>query len=65
VERSNQTDFVNILSGVGCSSTLGRKGGQQNLSLKKVGCLTKLGTIVHELIHALGYSEYYTLKMID
>jgi hypothetical protein len=65
VEKLNQTDFVRISSGNGCSSSLGKKGGQQNLSLKKVGCFSKLGTIVHELIHALGYSEYQSLKVTD
>jgi hypothetical protein len=65
VARSSQPDFVRIYSGSGCSSSLGRRGGQQNLSLLKNGCFVKFGTAVHELIHALGYSEYQLLKITD
>jgi hypothetical protein len=49
-------DFVLIYSGKGCFSNLGRTGGQQEVSLQKNGCLSQ-GTIVHELIHALGFGK--------
>lgn len=39
----------------GCSSKLGRIGGAQNLTLSR-GCF-KVGTVIHELIHALGYTH--------
>jgi hypothetical protein len=51
-------DFILIYSGEGCFSNLGRVGGQQDLSLKKNGCMSQ-GTIVHELIHALGFGEFH------
>jgi len=56
VERIYSDDYIYIHSGDGCSSQLGKIGGQQNLSLKKNGCLSR-GTILHELIHALGYDH--------
>lgn len=54
VPRTNQTDYVDIISGTGCYSSVGRRGGRQELSLQRTGCMRK-GTIQHELIHALGF----------
>lgn len=54
VPRTNQNDFIDIFSGDGCFSYIGRNGGRQDLSLRRNGCLSK-GTIQHELIHALGF----------
>lgn len=56
VQRTTQTDFIEIISGSGCSSVVGRRGGRQELSLNSNGCLSK-GTIQHELIHALGFTH--------
>jgi len=56
VERDNSKDFIYIYSGDGCNSYLGKRGGNQTLSLQKNGCLSR-GTIIHELIHALGYDH--------
>jgi Astacin (Peptidase family M12A) len=53
VERSTEDDYIEIINGGGCSSSLGRIGGKQKLSLNRDGCFTK-GTILHEFIHALG-----------
>lgn len=53
VQRTSHQNYVNINSGSGCSSRLGRVGGSQNLSLRIGGCV-QYGTIQHELIHALG-----------
>uniref|UniRef100_A0A182JSR1 Metalloendopeptidase n=1 Tax=Anopheles christyi TaxID=43041 RepID=A0A182JSR1_9DIPT len=51
-------DFVRISAGTGCSSFVGRIRGAQALRLQPsgvgTGCFTT-GTIVHELIHALGF----------
>ena len=52
----SQKDFIYIYSGEKCCSKLGKIGGKQNLSLKKTSCL-KHGTIMHELIHALGFDH--------
>lgn len=51
-ERTVEEDYVYIYSGSGCSSHLGKIGGQQELSLQKNGCFSK-GIIIHEIIHAV------------
>jgi hypothetical protein len=56
VARSSQTDYVRIFSGSGCYSYIGRIGGSQDVSLQRSGCIYH-GTIMHELIHALGYGH--------
>ncbi|XP_051812312.1 high choriolytic enzyme 1-like isoform X2 [Acanthochromis polyacanthus] len=54
--RRNNTDidFLNITSLSGCFSSVGRRGGEQRLSLKRRSCISKR-TIQHELLHALGF----------
>ena len=54
--HENQTDFIHIVSRKTCSSKLGKIGGRQVVSLNKTGCLSR-GTIMHELIHALGFDH--------
>ncbi len=51
VVRTNQSDYVNFRSGGGCSSSLGRIGGKQNINLAS-GCST--GNTIHEIGHAVG-----------
>lgn len=59
VNRTTETDYI-TLSGdaTGCSSSVGRRGGRQTISLApnipEVGCF-RLFTIVHEFIHAFGF----------
>ncbi|XP_005180435.1 hatching enzyme 1.2-like [Musca domestica] len=56
VPRTNQADYVSIVSGSsGCWSSVGRVGGRQEVNLQSPGCLTKPGTTIHELMHALGF----------
>lgn len=38
---------------------MGRIGNSQELSLQKNGCLGR-GTIIHELIHSLGYDHMHS-----
>eukprot|EP00795_Rhopilema_esculentum_P015218 gene15218-6421_t len=53
VRRTNQKDFVLFRSKRHvCSSSVGRIGGQQNITLGP-GCY-RLGTELHEMMHALG-----------
>ncbi|KAJ1182618.1 hypothetical protein NDU88_007805 [Pleurodeles waltl] len=53
VERTTEADYLQISSGGGCWSYIGKAGGAQQVSLS-AGCLTK-GPIQHELNHALGF----------
>ncbi|XP_050392647.1 MAM and LDL-receptor class A domain-containing protein 1 isoform X1 [Patella vulgata] len=53
VPRSDETDYIIIRSEMGCFSPVGRRGGQQLVSIGP-GCDRK-GTIMHELMHALGF----------
>ncbi|MGH9134647.1 MAG: Dot/Icm T4SS effector Zinc-dependent metalloprotease LegP [Ilumatobacteraceae bacterium] len=44
-------DFVRFVTGSGCSSMVGRRGGQQNINLS-TGC--SMGNVIHEIGHAVG-----------
>ncbi|ODM96743.1 Zinc metalloproteinase nas-14 [Orchesella cincta] len=57
--NSNPTgDFVHVVKGTGngCSSYVGRIGGRQDMNLQSPGCMS-IGTIMHEMIHALGFQH--------
>jgi len=56
IPRTQQYDYIYIKSGSGCSSNLGKIGGQQTISLLRNGCLSR-PTIIHELIHSLGFDH--------
>jgi astacin len=51
VNRTNEPDYVNFIVGNGLWSMVGRKGGQQDLSLSGKW---KIGNAIHELGHAVG-----------
>ncbi|XP_076435476.1 MAM and LDL-receptor class A domain-containing protein 1-like [Babylonia areolata] len=53
VPRSQETDYVKIVRTGGCFSEVGHAGGQQLLYLA-ANCYQH-GTIVHELMHSLGF----------
>ena len=57
VERTDETDYVRFRSGDGCSSAVGREGGEQRIHLRldtptRWGCGT--GNVIHEIGHAVG-----------
>ncbi|KAF2352427.1 Peptidase M12A [Trinorchestia longiramus] len=53
VPRKRQTDYLHLHKGTGCSSIVGRLGGNQEVSLVD-GCMY-VGIIMHELMHAVGF----------
>ena len=56
-QRTNEINYVKVVSDIGCYSKVGQSGGQQILSLQKgtnsPGCVTT-DTVAHEFIHVLG-----------
>lgn len=64
VQRTNQANYIYIFSGNGCYSYMGKIGGRQDVSLQRNGCLI-FGTIMHELIHALGYGHMQQHSLRD
>lgn len=52
--RTNQRNYVNFVHGQGCWSNLGMIGGRQPINLQRDGCVVE-GTVVHEIMHALGF----------
>ncbi|XP_053617150.1 hatching enzyme 1.2-like [Plodia interpunctella] len=56
VPRRSQSDYIVLQSkNTGCWSSVGRIGGRQEVNLQSPGCLTKKGTVLHELLHAIGF----------
>jgi len=54
-EPAKDKDYIYITGeNTGCWSHVGRKGGRQELNLDRYGCMQH-GTIIHELLHALGF----------
>ncbi|KAB7505075.1 Zinc metalloproteinase nas-6, partial [Armadillidium nasatum] len=51
--RQGENDYIYITKGNGCSSSVGRVGGKQTVSLG-AGCVY-FGIILHELMHAVGF----------
>ncbi len=51
VPRTNQKDYVEFITREGNWSPLGRQGGKQELSIDQAA----VGTVIHEIMHALGF----------
>ncbi|XP_076231132.1 zinc metalloproteinase nas-1 [Calliopsis andreniformis] len=51
-----ESDYIRITAGnSGCWSSVGRIGGRQDVNLQVPGCLVKKGTVIHELMHVIGF----------
>ncbi|XP_017786375.1 PREDICTED: zinc metalloproteinase nas-4-like [Nicrophorus vespilloides] len=51
-------NYISITSDkTGCWSSVGKTGGQQKVNLETPGCVTKIGTVIHELMHAIGFTH--------
>ncbi|XP_050084864.1 zinc metalloproteinase nas-4-like [Anopheles aquasalis] len=56
VPRMGEKDYVSFeSSNSGCWSSVGRIGGKQAVNLQIPGCTTLVGTVMHEMMHALGF----------
>eukprot|EP00586_Coscinodiscus_wailesii_P022138 CAMPEP_0172502824 /NCGR_PEP_ID=MMETSP1066-20121228/163069_1 /TAXON_ID=671091 /ORGANISM="Coscinodiscus wailesii, Strain CCMP2513" /LENGTH=1023 /DNA_ID=CAMNT_0013278223 /DNA_START=40 /DNA_END=3111 /DNA_ORIENTATION=- len=55
VERSTEVDYIKYKGGFGCSSYVGRKGGEQVMTLGSCSTSNDYGSIIHEHIHTLGF----------
>jgi hypothetical protein len=51
LRQNNETDFIRFRAGSGCSSSVGRQGGEQFVTLA-TSCST--GNTIHEIGHAIG-----------
>jgi hypothetical protein len=51
IPRTNQADYIKFVPATGCSSAVGRQGGEQTIDLAD-DCST--GSTAHEMLHALG-----------
>ncbi|XP_074096142.1 low choriolytic enzyme [Cotesia typhae] len=54
--NGERDDYIRITAGnTGCWSSVGRIGGRQDVNLQVPGCVVKKGTVIHELMHAVGF----------
>ncbi|XP_011704692.1 PREDICTED: zinc metalloproteinase nas-4-like [Wasmannia auropunctata] len=66
VPRTNEEDYINISSDeTGCWSYVGRQGGRQEVNLQTPGCLYETGTVIHELMHTVGFWHEHTREDRD
>ncbi|EFA05101.1 zinc metalloproteinase nas-13 [Tribolium castaneum] len=55
-KTASDKDYLSIVNGnTGCWSSVGRITGRQEVNLQSPYCTSKVGTPMHELMHALGF----------
>ncbi|XP_029000558.1 high choriolytic enzyme 1-like [Betta splendens] len=57
--RSDEKDYIQLFSGKGCWSSVGRQREMQQISLQKGSCV-HVKTVQHEVLHALGFHHEQT-----
>ncbi|CAB3256877.1 unnamed protein product [Arctia plantaginis] len=56
IPYSGQKDYIVIQNkDTGCWSSVGKLGGRQEVNVQSPGCVSKKGTVIHELLHAIGF----------
>ncbi len=50
VPRTNQTNYIQFVSGSGCASYVGKQGGRQDITIGSCSA----GSIAHEILHSAG-----------
>lgn len=54
--RSVEKDFIAIDNDFsGCWSPVGKTGGKQVVNLQTPGCMVRTGTVIHEILHSIGF----------
>ncbi|CAO1427078.1 unnamed protein product [Diamesa serratosioi] len=55
IPRSSEADYIYFDNAqTGCWSSVGRVGRKQTINLQ-AACLTRIGTVIHEMMHAVGF----------
>jgi len=52
--QNHHKAYISIFKGSGCYSYVGRQGRSQEVSLPNY-CLSNIGTVIHEFMHAVGF----------
>ena len=56
IPRAAEKDYIAFDNKrTGCWSHVGKIGGPQVVNYQTPGCMTKVGTVIHEILHALGF----------
>nr|XP_022905936.1 zinc metalloproteinase nas-15-like [Onthophagus taurus] len=65
-KKAEDVDYLSIQNTkTGCWSSVGKIGGKQDLNLQSPGCVSTLGTPIHEFMHALGFHHEQTREERD
>ncbi|RXG55218.1 Zinc metalloproteinase nas-12 [Armadillidium vulgare] len=64
IERTHESDYILITASKLCGSFVGRVGGVQTLDLYGK-CNRHIRTILHELLHVLGFEHEHTRRDRD
>ncbi|CAG5105491.1 Oidioi.mRNA.OKI2018_I69.chr1.g2173.t1.cds [Oikopleura dioica] len=55
-QRRNENDFVRIAPVQGCAASVGKRTGRNDIYLDQPNCM-KVGIIIHELLHIVGFNH--------